>query len=150
MTDRWKERYFHHLFSINVRNLADPYTDVLNDLDGYPRRKGDKVLAFSFVSKLVSIHDESRPIFDKHVGAFFGITPPSTGSNAFRIEGFIRNLMLIQDIYSDWSQAQDFVDILVDLKKNHPSLTSCHNERLFDFLVWAVGRHKISEQTHPV
>jgi hypothetical protein len=144
MTAKWKEEYFRSLFSMDISVIADPYTLVLKELYQYKRIKGDNVLAFSFVSKLVSIHDENRPIYDKHVSAFFGVTPPSTGSNDFRIEGFLRSLRIVREQYTEWSSNQDYVDILIRLREMFPQLVHCQNGRLFDFLVWGVGHYKIN------
>ena len=143
LTDKWKTRYFEILFSLDVSTTADPHTPILKDLYGYKRKKGDQVLAFSFVSKLVAIHDESRPLYDKHVSAFFGISPPKTGTNDFRIAGFLRNLDMIQTTYLEWSKDHDFIDVLNQMRQTYPCIASCHNGRLSDFLVWAVGHYKI-------
>jgi hypothetical protein len=143
MTDKWKEEYFKRLFSIDIAVTTDPYTPVLMHLYTYKRRKGDQVLAFSFVSKLVAIHDESQPLYDKHVSAFLGITPPKTGTNDFKIAGFLQNLRIIRSTYAQWSDHQDFVDVLTTFRAKFRQVSQCHNGRLFDFLVWAVGHYKI-------
>jgi len=143
LTDDWKEKYFDILFSLDLSCTAEPYTPILKELYEYARKKGDRVLSFSFVSKLVAIHDESRPLYDKHVSAFFGVAPPATGSNDFRIAGFLRNLNMLQSTYIEWSGIQEFVDVIAELRRRFPCIACCHNGRLFDFLVWAVGHYKI-------
>jgi hypothetical protein len=143
MTDKWKEEYFKTLFSIDISVTTDPYTSILKKLYELKRRKGDNVLAFSFVTKLVSIHEESRPIYDKHVSAFFGVTPPTTGTIDFKIDGFLRNLQMLRETYMLWSLNQDFANILNKLREKFPQLICCHNGRLFDFLVWGAGHYKI-------
>jgi hypothetical protein len=142
-TENWKDKYFDLLFTIDVSSLGDPHTATFKTLYSHKRIKGDNVLAFSFVTKLVAIHDESQPIYDKHVAAFFGISSPSTGSNDFRIAGFLANLKYIRRTYLTWSEDQAYVDILKTLRGRFPSLKNCHYVRLFDFLVWTVGRSKI-------
>ena len=92
LTEAFKERYFELLFSCKPCGQTDPYTSLLLELYRFPRRKGDLALQASFVSKLVAIHDESRPIFDIHVSNFFGMSVPKVGNVEFRIAGFVANL----------------------------------------------------------
>ena len=92
VTDAFKDRYFDLLFSLEFQDDVEPYTPILKELYEIPRRKGDKGLQCSFVSKMVAIHDEAYPIFDRHVRDFFGISVPSNGSVDFRIAGFVANL----------------------------------------------------------
>ncbi|MCE5230218.1 hypothetical protein LLG95_11545 [bacterium] len=146
LSREWKDRFFEWLFRA-LQHGSDPYTHILKDLYQYPRLKGDQVLAFSFVSKLVAIHDESRPIFDAHVGNFFGLGAPKIGSIDHRIAGFITNLDRIKNAYETWPRDPRFQKLLEILKKrtNDSELMQCHPNRLCDFLVWTVGRLKIGE-----
>lgn len=146
MSVKWKNRYFHWLFQGPPAG-ADPYTRILRDLYAYPRPAGDQVLAFSFVSKLVAIHDESRPIMDLHVSNFFGLSAPRSGGVEHRISGFIANLNRIQATYEEWSRDPRFRRLLGTMGKNedHAELLECHPNRLCDFLVWTVGRLRIGD-----
>ena len=72
LTDAFKRRYLELLLTCKPRGKRDPYTPLLKELYEFPRRKGDRTLQVSFVSKLVAFNDESRPLYDVHVKNFFG------------------------------------------------------------------------------
>jgi hypothetical protein len=143
VTDAFKDRYFGLLFGLEIQGHDDPYTPILMELYAIPRRKGDKALQCSFVSKLVAIHDESCPIFDRHVSDFFGITVPSNGSVDFRVAGFLANLKYLRQTYESWSEDSEFQKILLAVNQKHPYLKGCTTPRIADFLVWTVGRNKL-------
>lgn len=144
LTDDFKNRYFELLFSLRLApNLEPPYADLLKELYGFRRRKGDQVIAVSFVSKLVAMHDESRPLYDRHVRNFFGIGKPALGSVIFQTEGFIHNLGIIRSQYENWSADPNFKTMINHLLKKIPQLKDCHPNRVCDFLVWTAGRRKL-------
>ena len=143
VTDAFKDRYFELLFGLKIQDHDDPHSPILMELYEIPRRKGDKALQCSFVSKLVAIHDESYPIFDRHVSDFFGITAPSNGSIDFRIAGFIANLKYLRKTYQSWSEDASCQKILLAVKQRRPYLKDCTAPRIADFLVWAVGSNKL-------
>lgn len=145
LTDDFKKRYFELLFAYKVpRGDADPYTSLLLELYKFPRRQGKPALQASFVSKLVAIHDESRPIHDVHVSRFFGLAPPALGSVRFRIAGFVANLEHIRERYDQWSGDPRVREIVGPLLEQDQELRNCHWSRVCDFLVWTVGAHKIT------
>ena|SRR5688572_5575283 len=143
LTDTCKVRYFELLFALVLHEGVDPYTRILKELYGIPRRKLDNALQCSFISKLVAIHDEAYPIFDRHVSEFFGITVPTNGSIDFRIAGFVANLEWLRETYQHWSKDSQFQNIVLTVKQEHPSLKCCANPRIADFLVWTVGRNNL-------
>jgi len=143
VTDAFRDRYFEILYGLELQEGTDPYTPILKDLYQIPRHKGDRALAASFVSKLVAIHDETRPLLDRHVSGFFGICVPQNGGIDFRIAGLVSNLGWLGQIYRDWSQSDQVLDIIAKLLGRHPSLEACAIPRLADFLVWTVGRKKL-------
>ena len=143
LADAFKDRYFELLFELKLQDVADPYTPILKELYEIPRRLGDKALQCSFVSKLVAVHDESRPIYDRHVSNFFGIVVPPVGDVDFRIAGFLTNLHWLRETYQRWSQDSQFQGILQSVQQKHPALQDCAMTRLADFLVWTVGRKKL-------
>jgi hypothetical protein len=88
----------------------------------------------------VAIHDDSRPIYDKHVGDFFGIYPPSLGPIGFRIERFVQNLETIRCIYTAWSQDHKFEELRLRVLAKVPDFKDSHPVRICDALVWTTGR----------
>lgn len=150
ITDAFKTRYFELLFDLKLDpDIPPPYKELLLELYPIKRRKGDKVLAASFVSKLIAMHDESRPLFDRHVSHFFGLDVPSAGPLEFRIAGFIANLDIIRGHYLAWCKVNEFRSVIAALKNRIPSLASCHDVRICDFLVWTVGRQRIGAPPKP-
>jgi hypothetical protein len=101
-------------------------------------------MQFSFVSKLVAIHLESSPIYDRHVVTFFGQEAParSVGNDA-RIAWFIGFLRDVASDYSTWEQDVRVRAIVDRLKGRDPRLAQCDVVRLLDFLVWKVGNQKL-------
>lgn len=139
LTPAFKARYFEHLFECSPAGQTDPYTPILLDLFKFERRKGGTSIQASFVSKLVAIHDGSRPIYDRHVSNFFGMGVPTIGTPEFRIAGFVANLTRIQEQYELWAADQRFGGIQTTVFKKQPKLKDCHSSRLCDLLVWTVG-----------
>jgi len=139
--------FFRYLFALKLPSRAEPYSRIVRRLFRYPRLRGDCAPQFSFVSKLVAIHDESQPIFDSHVSDFFGISAPAIGGIKFRIAGFISNLTYLRGIYSDWATDRFIAGILSELKGEHPGLNECSETRLLDLLVWTVGQKKLGNRT---
>lgn len=144
LTDLFKRAYFDHLFACSPVGQADPYTPILLDLYHYERHTGDRTVQASFVSKLVSVHDESRPIFDRHVSNFFGIGVPASGTPEFRIAGFVANLKLIQNQYEAWAADERFPELRDSVQRRQPKLKQCHPSRVCDLLVWTTGDRKLS------
>ena len=145
LTEEFKDLFFKLLFDLNVHEYLDPYTHNLKTLYKIPRRTKDQALQCSFVSKMVAIHDDSRPIYDKHVAKFFGISVPGIGSSDFRIAGFISNLQIIRSIYLDWSKDSRFQEVKRQLFQHIPELKDSHPVRVCDALVWTVGRKKLEK-----
>ena len=135
LTETWLEQYFKLLFDYKKTADSSTYQDLLLKLYPYHRRKGDNVLQFSFVSKLVAFHDETRPLYDQRVRYFFGLGPPRAGSNEFKISGFVQNLNEIALRYTRWTEEKRFTQILDQMRERCPGLAACHAIRLCDFLV---------------
>src|SRR6266516_1775939 len=70
LTEALKKRFFELLFAFDLQKQTDPYTALLLELYRMPNRRGYHCLQASFVSKLVAIYDESRPLYDVHVSKF--------------------------------------------------------------------------------
>lgn len=145
LTDNFKTSYFHLLFEgVSPTNRSPNYATLLNDLYEIPRKKGDKALQLSFVSKLVAMHDEARPIYDRHVLSFFGKKAPAASKpRKDRIDWYVSFLDDVAEDYAQWANDSDVKDILNRLKTRDSRLCKCHVVRLLDFLVWKVGNQKL-------
>jgi hypothetical protein len=139
LTPQFKETYFKLLFNHKPARSDDPHTPILLRLYEIPRWQKDQVVAASFVSKLVAIHDESQPLYDRHVRAFFGVGVPSVGPVKFQIAGFLQNLMQIRRTYEVWNQTPEIGEIIAAVQSRYPGLSDAHPNRICDFLVWATG-----------
>jgi hypothetical protein len=137
LTETWLKQYYELLFcNTNVQLTEfELYEKPLLHLYKYERRQGDKVLQFSFVSKLVAFHDESRPLYDQLVRYCFGFGPPKFGANRFKIAGFVQNLNEIARRYGTWTRQRHFAEILDQMRDRCPRLSDCHDVRLIDFLI---------------
>ena len=143
VTSAWRDRFFQLLYELELRDRVDPYTPILRALYEIPRHKGDRELHFSFTSKLVAIHDESYPLYDRHVSAFFGIVPPSLGGVDFRIAGFVSHMRWLRQTYSAWERDDAFLQVVGCLRDRYPCLQVIATPRLADMLVWAAGKCRL-------
>lgn len=145
LTDEFKKRYFEILFEEKIVIYGKPvFCQILTELSKIKRKKGDYAIPFSFVSKLVAMHLESSPIYDKHVLAFFGEKALDSSNNIEnRIGWFVDFLDRVHDSYEEWAKNEQIVLILNNLKARDEELKKCHPNRLMDFLVWKVGNRKL-------
>jgi hypothetical protein len=145
LTDVFKDRFFAILFDGNVIVNGQPdFPTILNELSLIPRKKGDYAMPYSFVSKLVGIHQESSPIYDKHVLAFFGKKAPAASvPKQNRIAWYVGFLSQVATDYATWAQDVRVIPNLHRLKLRDQRLAQCHAIRLLDFLIWKVGNQKL-------
>ncbi len=145
LTDTFKDEFFKILFDEEVVVKGKPaFESILNRLSRIKGKKGHCVLPLSFVSKLVAMHQESSPIYDRHVLAFFEEKAPAAQvDNAIRIQWYIDFLNRARDSYRDWAEDTRVKPILGRLKARDPRLKKCDVVRLMDFLVWKVGNQKL-------
>lgn len=136
LTPEYRSAYFGHLYAFKKEQTDDPHTPILMALFPFPTWKGNKVVAASFVSKLVAIHDEAQPLYDRNVREFFGLGVPDLGSHEFRIAGFVQNLRCIRRIYDIWSRTSSISGIIDRVRIEYPDLGDVHSHRICDFLVW--------------
>lgn len=142
LSEEFKKRYFELLFDFDPHQ-ADVYTPLLRELYTYPRRQGDYALQGSFVSKLVATHDDSHPVYDKHVSDFFGMSAPSSGSIEFRIAGFVENLNLLRATYLAWIDDPRWRSVFARVSERIPAVDVLHPVRVCDLLVWTIGTNGI-------
>jgi len=145
LTDEFKNRFFEILFEGKIMVNGRPdFSPILIELSEIKRKTGDCAMPFSFVSKLVGIHLESSPIYDKHVLAFFmKKAPAATVDKSKRIEWYVDFLNDVSRSYRAWANDSTVKPILERLKTHDDKLESCHDVRLLDFLVWKVGNRKL-------
>jgi hypothetical protein len=145
LTNEFKDRFFEILFDGKVIVEGRPdFASILTELSRIKRRKGDLAMPFSFVSKLVAMHLESSPIYDRHVRAFFGkAAPPASVENDERIKWYLAFLGEVGRSYTAWAGDPQVRPILERLIARDDGLKSCHVVRLLDFLVWKVGNRKL-------
>jgi hypothetical protein len=145
LTEAFLDRYFELLWQYpTLAAKGESTAHLLRTLYEEKRRKGDHSLQFSFVSKLVAIHDESSPIYDKHVVAFVGAKPPNPPADVDRrihwYEDFIRH---VRASYAQWCQEPAVKDVLLRFHEQDPKLSRLHPVRVLDFLVWKVGNAEL-------
>jgi hypothetical protein len=138
-------RFFEILFDRNTKVQNPPdYKGILNDLNSNPIKRGHTILPLSFVSKLVAVHFENKPIYDRHVCSFFGEKVPESKTPVeSRIKWYLDFLDEIAADYTSWSNMPQTSKILDRFKLKDNRLKECHDNRLLDFLVWKVGNQKL-------
>lgn len=144
-TDAFRDRFFGILFAGNVIVNGQPdFPTIMNDLCLIPRIQGDYPMPYSFVSKLVGIHRENSPLYDRYVLAFFAIKAPAAYvPNPDRIAWFVDVLRRVATDYATWAQDATVIPILDRLKARDPRLAQCDVVRLLDFLIVKVGNQKL-------
>lgn len=141
VTPRFRKVFFDRLYALRGKAIGDPtYARLLRKLYEIPRHKSDKALPCSFVSKLIAIHDESRPLFDRYVSRFFGLAAPQSVSLDLRIAGFVANLAVVRANYHAWTEDARFQEVFEQLRNRILELRDCHVVRVCDFLVWQAGK----------
>ena len=145
LTPQFKETYFRILFAHRPHTEDDPYTPILRCLYDIQTFKRTNIVAASFVSKLVAIHDETRPLYDSRVEAFFGIGVPVSKLPEFRIAGFVQNLCVIRSRYEVWQRSPEIARIIERARHTMPQLADTHPNRICDFLVWHAAPKKVGQ-----
>ncbi len=145
LTEEFKIRFFTILFSGKfIANGQPDFASILWELSRIKRKKGDFVIPFSFTSKLVAMHDETSPIYDRHVLNFFSKkAPAATVDKQNRIAWYVEFLQYVRNTYINWAGSIQVAPILSRLKIRDVQLSNCHIVRLMDFLVWKVGNQKL-------
>jgi hypothetical protein len=145
LTDEFKNRFFKILFVGKVIVDGRPdFSSILTELSRIRRKKGDYAMPFSFVSKLVAMHLETSPIYDRHVLAFFNEkAPAASGTKGKRIDWYVKFLGRVSASYIEWATDKKVVMILDRLRNRDSRLNNCNVVRLLDFLVWKAGNQKL-------
>jgi hypothetical protein len=145
LTDAFRDRFFEILFGKKVIANGQPaFRPILNELSSIPRKRGDCAVPFSFVSKLVAIHWETSPIYDRHVRAFFVKEAPAASQpKEDRIAWYIGFLDQVAADYTRWAQDGRLIPIMDRLKARDQRLPECAVVRLVDFLVWKAGKENL-------
>jgi hypothetical protein len=145
LTEAFKERFFEILFGDNVIVNGEPdFATISTELSLIPRKKGDYAMPFSFVSKLVGMHRESSPIYDRHMLSFFGQEAPAASQpKQDRITWFVGFLNQVAADYATWARDERIIPIINRLKARDERLPRCDINRLMDLLVVKVGNQKL-------
>lgn len=145
LTDAFKNRFFEILFGANVIVNGQPdFITILNELSLIRSKQGYYTMPFSFVSKLVAVHQETSPIYDHYVLRFFGEKAPATSlPKPDRIAWYLGFLKQVAADYVAWAKDTEISSIVDRLKARDHKLAQCDAVRLMDFLVWKVGNQKL-------
>lgn len=137
----FEKRFFDILFSYNPSaNPRVAFIEIATELAKIDNPKEKKTVHFSFVSKLVAMHNEASPIYDKHVRNFFGERLPANGAATHeRIDAVADFLESVGRIYTGWASDPEIAKVLGRMCDRDPRLCKCHPVRLIDFLVWRHG-----------
>ncbi|MFO7698849.1 MAG: hypothetical protein R6X16_17080 [Anaerolineae bacterium] len=140
-TEAFRRRYFDLLWALALPIEPGTYATLLTELYQIPGSPGNHALHASFVSKLVAMHDESKPILDHNTSRFFGVVVPAEGDLDYRIALFVDHLERISRTYLLWATNPQFCTATAALCDRIPGLATCHPVRVCEFVVWAAVRH---------
>lgn len=132
------KRFFEILFL--QEGPTPSFSEVVGSLAHIPTPSGKRALQFSFASKLVAMHRENSPIYDRHVRSFFNEKLPSQKlsdeSRILLVDEFLRH---VENSYEGWMSELRVQAMLKRMAIRDPNLGKCHANRLLDILVWKVG-----------
>jgi hypothetical protein len=140
-SDAFRRRYFGLMWTLTAPVDGNNYATLLAELNSLANRQGRHPLPASLVSKLVAMHDESHPIFERYVSRFFGVVVPAEGGLDYRIALLLDHLERIGRTYVTWATNPAFCTATAALCERIPGLALCHPVRLCDFVVSAAVRH---------
>jgi hypothetical protein len=140
-SDAFRRRYFDLLRTLSAPVDGNTYATLLAELNAIANRQARHPLPASLVSKLVAIHDESNPVFERYVSRFFGVVVPAEGGLHYRIALLLDHLERIGRTYVTWATDPAFCTATAALCERIPGLALCHPVRLCDFVVSAAVRH---------
>ena len=133
----FKQSYFKQMFALDLKGETTPYPRLLLALKR-PASAGKPRMEFSFVSRLVAMHDEARPVYDGRVLRFLKLKPVPQGEDADRIKAYLETLDTIKATYDAWKP--EYPRICGPLLQRLEPLRQCHCNKVWDFIVWQAGK----------
>lgn len=144
LTLEWKERYFEIL-----EGKKSDLKKILNELYEIPNRKGQNSIQFSFATKLIHTIDTTKPIFDSLVGAMLGQRAKGKTKEE-KIQSCIDIYDILQDVFHTCLGDNALQEILraFRAKFNLSGERDMSDEKIFDFLIWGLGKVKEDKKIH--
>jgi len=128
------EQYKNNKKDINLESL-------LRDLYKIPvNNKGTRALQFSFVTKLIHVIDNNKPIYDNKIGDFYFIRITDNNDIDERIESGIRIYRFLEKEYKRilrkklLEKSLDHIDKIV---RKHSQGCTFSKVKLIDAIIWA-------------
>ena len=142
LTDDFKKRFFELMEECRGQAGAD-YKSVSLELYKYPNRKGQQSLQFSFVSKLFSIIDCSRPVYDSEVARLFEFKVPSRKLPVEeRICAFEKQLESIRQTYAGIIASGEMRHLIEICREHVFKGVELTDVKALDFIFWSGGKLK--------
>lgn len=138
LTPEWKEAYFKTLDSRET-NLEK----ILNHLYEIPNRKGQNSIQFSFATKLIHTIDNTKPIFDSFIGKMVGQKPKGkTKEDKMQSCGKVYDVL--QEVFASALKDDALLRILEEFRGKFglSGERNISDEKIFDFLLWGLGKLK--------
>lgn len=128
-----KDEYYEKLFSedysaYNLDNLEEKAIKLF----------GDKSVQFSFVTKMMNMHNEDYPIYDSFVAKAFGFKadnlPVDTGKKIGDLCGFYRNM---EEAYQKMENHSKIGDFMAKIGDKYGKIS---RKRALDLIFWQLGK----------
>ena len=128
-----KDDYYEKLFS------EDYSTYDLDNLETKAVKLfGDKSIQFSFVTKMMNMHNEDYPIYDSFVAKAFGFKADSLPSDAKEkigvLCGFYRNM---EEVYRKLESHSKIGDFMAKIGDKYGKIS---RKRALDLIFWQLGK----------
>lgn len=142
LTDQQKEKIFEFVYA--PWNISDDteyeerFIEIVTTIYDMNNLKGRKSIQASFATKILAFKNDIFPIFDRHVGNFFGITMSRDIPLPLRLHIFCGNLREVRHQYESLAHHPEVKAVLGELRKN-PIIADCSPIRVLDFLVFTAG-----------
>lgn len=142
LTPEFKTEYFSILEKNRGGNWINIET-IVAALHKYPNRKRQKSLQFSFVTKMVNMIDDAKPIYDSEVARMFQFnTPPYTKTFQERLADYLKFYKKLEEVYKEIISCNKLFTVFGDLESALENVHFLSDTKKLDFLVWSAGKIK--------
>lgn len=140
LSEEFFEIFFKNMHELKGRKNPDG-KKLLESLFEIKRKKGDRSMQYSFVSKLLNLLDENHPIIDKHVKKVLKIKTILKGSKEEKLKWYEETVEKIKREYSNLLKEQAAHAALDELERRIPETKPLSSTRKLDFLLFYAGKN---------
>jgi len=143
LSDEFFQAFFSILYTAKHNGDFPSGRVILEKLYTIKRKKGDKSMQYSFVSKLLNALDEDHPIIDKYVKKFLQIEPPPKNKKENQLQWYEETIFKIKQEYGELIQNGIINKCFEMLDRRLPQFKNIYPLRKLDFLIYSAGKSGI-------